>query len=114
MNVKAPLPTVNFSSVADDGALEPNEVEASYLRHEVSQTASSTAGLADLSTQMLHTLGMLHELASPDRPNSIELLKDVIYTLYAAPPNGWTKEQTDKQVLEVYERSSLANFSQFE
>jgi hypothetical protein len=58
-----------------------------------------------------HALGMIHEHQNPDAQGKIPWDKPKVYAYYAA--QGWTKEDVDFNIFEVYEEDST-NHSEFD
>jgi hypothetical protein len=58
-----------------------------------------------------HAIGCIHEHQNP--ASSIPWDKPVVYRYYAGPPNNWTKEQTDVNLFQTYNRTQT-QFSEFD
>ena len=58
-----------------------------------------------------HAIGCIHEHQNP--AGSIPWDKPVVYRYYAGPPNNWTKEQTDVNLFQTYDRTQT-QFSEFD
>jgi len=58
-----------------------------------------------------HAIGCIHEHQNPAA--SIPWDKPVVYRYYAGPPNNWTKEQTDVNLFQTYDRTQT-QFSAFD
>jgi hypothetical protein len=84
-------PTMNF------GWLEPDTNDIDYesvVTHEVG-----------------HALGCIHEHQSPNV--SIPWNKEAVYAYYAGPPNNWSKDKVDINLLRPYSRT-MTNASEFD
>ena len=58
-----------------------------------------------------HAIGCIHEHQNPAA--AIPWDKPVVYRYYAGPPNNWTKEQTDVNLFQTYDRTQT-QFSAFD
>lgn len=58
-----------------------------------------------------HAIGCIHEHQNPAA--SIPWDKPVVYRYYAGPPNNWSKEQTDVNLFQTYDRTQT-QFSEFD
>lgn len=58
-----------------------------------------------------HALSAIHEHQSPAA--DIPWDRDAVYAYYMGPPNGWTKEQVDRNIFNKYSRT-LTNASEFD
>ena len=47
-----------------------------------------------------HALGLIHEHQNPD--GKLEWKKDEVYSVYSGPPNYWSKEKIDRNILTRY------------
>lgn len=58
-----------------------------------------------------HVLGFVHEHNGP--ASNIQWKKDLVYQYYAQPPNKWSKEMVDQNVMFKYSQT-LTNFSDYD
>ena len=84
-------PTMNF------GWLEPDSSDETY------------AGV--VLHEFGHALGLIHEHQNPT--NGIPWNKEAVYAYYMGPPNNWSKEYIDHNVLKAYPKSQT-QYSEFD
>ncbi len=60
-----------------------------------------------------HALGLIHEHQNPDPTQKLEWNEDEVYRVFSGPPNNWTKEQIDFNILQRYSADQM-QFTQFD
>ncbi|KAF8165904.1 hypothetical protein B0H34DRAFT_780581 [Crassisporium funariophilum] len=60
-----------------------------------------------------HTLGLMHEHQSPVRGNKITLLPTAVREFYRQS-QGWTDEEVDAQIINVYSKQDVSNYSELD
>ena len=53
-----------------------------------------------------HVLGLIHEHQNP-KANKINWNKEVVYETFTGPPNNWTKEEIDRNIMGKYDEDQL-------
>ncbi|KAF9461762.1 hypothetical protein BDZ94DRAFT_1167159, partial [Collybia nuda] len=89
-----PAPTINLGWIADTNSL--TKKERGVILHEFG-----------------HVLGLMHEHESPARSGVLRLKEREIIQYYTET-QGWDEATVRKQVLDVYSKESVSNYSQFD
>ena len=84
-------PTMNY------GWLEPDTADEEYSRVVLHEFG--------------HALAAIHEHQHPE--HSIPWDTEAVYRYYMGPPNNWTKEQVDHNLLQAYDRE-ITQYSEFD
>ncbi|KAF9461763.1 hypothetical protein BDZ94DRAFT_1167173, partial [Collybia nuda] len=89
-----PAPTMNLGWIDDDNTI--SKKERGVILHEFG-----------------HVLGLMHEHESPARSGIIRLKEKEIIQYYSKN-QGWDEATVRAQVLDVYSKDSVSNYSQFD
>ncbi|KAF9459398.1 hypothetical protein BDZ94DRAFT_1019866 [Collybia nuda] len=89
-----PAPTMNFGWIDDDDSI--SKKERGVILHEFG-----------------HVLGLMHEHESPARSGIIRLKEREIIQYYSEK-QGWDEATVRSQILDVYTKDSVSNYSQFD
>jgi hypothetical protein len=84
-------PTMNL------GWLQPDDSDEEYARVTLHEFG--------------HVLGCVHEHQSP--ASGVPWDRRAVYAFYAGPPNGWSEEEVDENVLDTYDRRRTV-FTEFD
>ena len=60
-----------------------------------------------------HALGLIHEHQNPDPTQALEWNVDEVYRVFSGPPNYWSKEQIDHNILQRYSTQQM-QFTKFD
>jgi len=60
-----------------------------------------------------HALGLIHEHQNPDPTQALEWNVDEVYRVFSGPPNNWSKEQIDFNILQRYSAQQM-QFTKFD
>jgi len=61
-----------------------------------------------------HTLGLLHEHQSIVRDKTITFNEEAVYKYFGGPPNNWSPEKVKSQILDVYAKKDVSNYSKLD
>jgi hypothetical protein len=59
-----------------------------------------------------HAMGMIHEHQTPFN-NPLEWNRDYVYSIFTGPPNNWTREEVDYNIIDTYSTTGM-NGSSFD
>lgn len=61
-----------------------------------------------------HTLGLLHEHQSLVRDKTLTFNEEAVYEYFGGPPNNWSRAQVKRQILDVYAKQDVSNYSKMD
>ena len=61
-----------------------------------------------------HTLGLLHEHQSIVRDKTMTFNEEAVYKYFGGPPNNWSRAQVKRQILDVYAKQDVSNYSKLD